>query len=106
MIYLQGRGASANAVFLPCSPLSVAHKVTGTAEFTARKSLRQAELQTQEIFHKELEHAAPLCYNVCARSEGNLEHLHSPGSVSSILPKIKSGPAHRSTLQNQQSIHC
>lgn len=39
MIYLEGRGASANAAFLPCSPLDLAHKVAGTAEFTARKSL-------------------------------------------------------------------
>lgn len=38
MIYLEGRGASANAAFLPCSPLNLAHKVAGTAEFTARKS--------------------------------------------------------------------
>lgn len=38
--------------FLPCSPLNLAHKAAGTAEFAARKSLWQAELQTQEIFTK------------------------------------------------------
>lgn len=82
MIYLERRGASAKAAFLPCSPLDLAHKVAGTAEFTARKSLRWAELQSQEIFTKNwntLHHFA-----TCVRSEGNLLHLHSPGSVSSI----------------------
>jgi len=48
MIYLEGRDASANSVFLQRTPLDVAHKAAGTA----RKSPWRAELQTQEILTK------------------------------------------------------